>query len=265
MSQNIAPQKSLGQHFLINQGMVAKIVDRIVSDCKSKGGWVLEVGPGPGALTQELLKRGLNVLAIEVDPRMVEHLSEKFKAEIQEGRLKLLLKNILASSPGDWQEEIKVACGNLPYNIGTDIVFKFLTDIPSVHCFTFMLQKEMVDRLSAPHGNRTYGAASVRFQWLVDIIEVFTVKPGSFSPPPKVDSAVICFHRKENVSPKFYNLKAHRLLDQIFQKRRKMLRSILPPLKDHVWAEKRPEQLSPTDFEKLIWDHLQDRLHDYET
>lgn len=263
MNKNSQPDpiKKFGQHYLINTGVVEKISERVRVQASLSNQSVVEIGPGPGALTKALLKKGLQVLAIEVDGRMVEHLKMSFSPELSSKQLTVLHQDVLSASFDLEQfKDYAVACGNLPYNIGTDIVFKFLTESTSFKWFTFMLQKEMVDRLASEHGSRVYGAASVRFQWLAQVEDRFNVRPGSFQPPPKVDSAVICYSRRIHVEEWILSSKAFQLLDQIFQKRRKMLRGIFPELKDTPVAQMRPEQLNPDDFKKLLTGYLLARL-----
>jgi 16S rRNA (adenine1518-N6/adenine1519-N6)-dimethyltransferase len=256
----LVAKKSLGQHFLVNVGVVNKIVESVERLCRdAHTDHVLEVGPGPGALTGALLEKGLTVIAVELDSRMIGELKEKFAREIKERRLTLIHADATTFdfASMDSTNHAQIVCGNLPYNVGTLILFRFLESFGAYEAFCFMLQKEVVARLLSMKGS-DYGASSVKFHWLCAVREHFWVKAGSFSPPPKVDSGVICFVRKAKLEtpltpqsdPLLYD-KCRHFVDQLFQKRRKMLRVSVPALKDTPFASLRPEDVEPSELMDL--------------
>jgi 16S rRNA (adenine1518-N6/adenine1519-N6)-dimethyltransferase len=253
-------KKSLGQHFLVNQGVIEKIADRIVWHSKTLGiQQVVEIGPGRGALTREILKRGLNCAVIEKDSSLKEFLLNEFGP--YDG-FRFFSGDVLDSSNAleQWLKSESaprkyIVCGNLPYNIGTEIVFHFFEQHPAAKAFVFMLQKEVVKRFVSSGNEADFGPIAVKMMMSALVGEVFWVKPGSFNPPPKVDSGVFDFTR--NPTPP---LNAHatlrdmsydqiaRFAKEIFKHRRKMMRAIDPRFKNTELAEKRPQELSLEDF-----------------
>jgi len=260
----ISPNKSLGQHFLVNEGVIARIAERVDS-LSEKSRAVLEIGPGPGALTRALLASGLKVLAIELDSRMIVSLKENFAKELGAGDFKVIEADALTVNLGEemaaFSKSSWVACGNLPYNVGTPILFRLLEEAPEADRFCFMLQKEVVLRLISKGGAKDYGIPSVKMAWSVDDLGHFWVKPGSFNPPPKVDSAVFAFRRK--ALPLANPLERGGLYDkagdfvaQFFRQRRKMMRGTLASLTETRWGAKRPEEISPEDFLSLYKNYV---------
>ena len=249
MSDHRGPRakKHFGQHFLVNKGVVDRIcqeVDRYLKKATHKR--VVEIGPGQGALTSELLARKMEVLAIELDVDMCAHLREKFPEEMASGQLKIVEQNALRVEEGELQG-CEVICGNLPYNVGSAIVTRALKQWKNLNYFCFMLQKEVVEKFRAERGG-DYGPLSVRMKWMTEMEGHFWVKPGSFSPPPKVDSGVFWFKRAalEKIPT---NLEARmKVVDELFSKRRKMIRSSKKILAASQWAQMRPEEVSADDF-----------------
>lgn len=255
-----APNKLLGQHYLVNDGVIDKIVQKVWTQSAEGQRPVVEIGPGPGALTRALLARKLRVTAIEKDLRMVEKLRHDYPPDkfpnfrIVEGdALRVPVDEIFRNerTPGGW-----VLCGNLPYNVGTEILFRFLEGAPEIESFICMHQKEVVLRLMSRGGSKDYGLPSLKWAWAVDFLDHFWVNPGSFSPPPKVDSGVFVARRR--AQPLANPLERDGLYDEVsdlarraFVQRRKMLRSAYAQLKDHEWGTLRPEALSPEDFLRL--------------
>jgi 16S rRNA (adenine1518-N6/adenine1519-N6)-dimethyltransferase len=254
--------KSFGQHFLVNQGVIDKIVLSVNLLCRNRGTHIVEVGPGQGALTEFLLKAGLKVTAIEFDPRMVDHLRERFAESIQQKHFNVLYEDAARFDWRSWESQQKdpprVICGNLPYNVGTQILFQVLENSSSIEAYCFMLQKEVIQRLTSEKGTKDYGAPRVSVGLLCDIVESFWVSPGSFNPPPKVQSGVLSFVRKavleEDLNPLLetstypHFVKAVR---RAFQNRRKMLRNTFPQLEGTPWATLRAEQVSPEEWWSL--------------
>jgi len=252
--------KTFGQHFLVNVGVVQKIVDSVARHAGVAGAHVVEIGPGPGALTVALLERGLRVTALEIDQRMREHLAERFAAEIARGQLKVVEADATSFDWAAWEasgESARVICGNLPYNVGTAILFGALQRSAQAKAFCFMLQKEVVQRLCSGSGSKDYGVPSVLLALTTHVLDKFWVNPGSFNPPPKVDSGVMTYVRREDVDPSLDPLhngagfeEFSSKLRKAFQARRKMLRKAFPKL-DAESGSKRPEDLDPETWLKL--------------
>lgn len=223
---NIKADKRLGQHFLHERG----VIERIIAAIQPKAGeHIVEIGPGTGVLTKGLLQAGAVVTAIEIDDRcwpVLEDLSTQF-----DNRLILhkgdALKAFGASVP---VAGIKVV-GNLPYNVGTEMVAQLVQMRPIVGEMTFMLQKEVVDRICAVPDTRDWGRLGVLCDLYCNRQDLFDVAPGAFTPPPKVMSSVVRLtplpHLREDVD----TAKLDKLLRLVFSQRRKMLRSVL---KGHI-------------------------------
>lgn len=191
MTERIRPKKALGQNFLTDRNVLARIVEAVQpapDDC------VLEVGPGQGALTTLLADRVERLVAVELDRQLAPLLQRQFADRpgveiVQADILRVPLADLLASRDGrPW----KVAA-NLPYNISSQVLFLFLENMPLLSRLVLMLQKEVGDRLAAGPGTKAYGVLSVLFQLHYDVVREFVVKPGAFFPVPKVDSAVLSF------------------------------------------------------------------------
>lgn len=185
------PKKALGQNFLTDRGIITRIAD--VSGVGPEDA-VLEVGPGRGALTRLLLERAGLVTAVEFDRQLAPLLAREFAAatnfRLVEGDiLEVDLASIItALHPGKWK-----VVANLPYNISTPVLFRFLDNKELFSRLTLMLQKEVGDRLAAPPDCRDYGVLSVLFQLHYDVSRQILVKPGAFFPAPAVDSVVLRF------------------------------------------------------------------------
>ncbi|MGB7977640.1 MAG: 16S rRNA (adenine(1518)-N(6)/adenine(1519)-N(6))-dimethyltransferase RsmA [Chlamydiales bacterium] len=234
------PRKSLSQNFLIDPGMVRKIVD---SAEIAPGDAVLEIGPGPGALTAPLLASGARVFAVETDPLFAGALSR-----FQNGRLKIAQTDFLKFPMDVLPKKIKVVA-NLPYHITTPILEKLFAS--SFSSLTIMVQKEVADRMISPPGSKTFGSLSLFVQFHSDFVHSFTVPPAAFYPQPKVDSTVIRLNAKER--PAIDSIRFFSLVHTAFQQRRKMITSSLPFPKESirralseldVRPDARPETLS---------------------
>lgn len=221
----VRANKNLGQHFLTDSGIIARIVDAIDPE---KGQNLLEIGPGLGAITLPVLQRCHKLTAIELDRRVIPILKEK-SAPL--GELNIIEKDVLdvdyasVLSDGHWR-----VFGNLPYNISTPILFT-LSAQPAISDMVFMLQKEVIDRMVALPSENHYGRLSVMLQYHHDIYPLFDVPPDSFSPPPKVMSAMVGMTRLDK--PRWQvtdeSLFA-KVVKQAFAMRRKTLRNTLKPL-----------------------------------
>src|SRR3984957_7714926 len=175
--------RRLGQHFLVRQSVLERIAE---AACPEKGGVVIEIGPGRGALTSHLLARAERVIAIEIDPVLVQYLRAEFR---DESRLTLVETDVLKADLTQWGT-VTVA-GNLPYYITSPILQKTLALGEQLIRALFLVQKEVAERLTASPGSRDYGYLSVQTQLLSAPELLFTVPAAAFRPPPKVASAVV--------------------------------------------------------------------------
>jgi len=176
-------KKSLGQHFLVDR----HYVDRIVAAIRpQQDDLMAEIGPGPGALTRPLLATLRHLHVVEFDRDMVARLTDEFPAE----RLAIHQADALAFDFGALGRDLRVV-GNLPYNISSPLLFHLAGFASGIRDLTFMLQKEVVDRMAAAPDTPDYGRLSVMLQARFKVGKLFTVPPGAFQPPPKVDSAIV--------------------------------------------------------------------------
>jgi 16S rRNA (adenine1518-N6/adenine1519-N6)-dimethyltransferase len=175
--------RRLGQHFLARQSVVNSIVAAV---CPDKCDTVIEIGPGKGALTAHLLERAARVIAIEIDPVLVQYLRSKFR---EESRLHLVEADVLKTGLAQWGSVTVV--GNLPYYITSPIVERVLSLGSLLRCAVFLVQKEVAQRLTAAPGSRDYGYLTVQTQLLSIPELLFTVPAAAFRPAPQVDSAVV--------------------------------------------------------------------------
>ncbi|MEC7754163.1 MAG: 16S rRNA (adenine(1518)-N(6)/adenine(1519)-N(6))-dimethyltransferase RsmA [Bacteroidota bacterium] len=218
---NVRPKKHLGQHFLKD----LSIAERIANGLTGHGNYrsVLEVGPGTGVLTQFLLKGEHNTWVIDIDKESIAYLHEHFP-ELQQH---IIDGDFLKYNFLDHTGEPLAIIGNFPYNISSQIFFRILemrNQVPEVVC---MIQKEVADRIAEPPGSRTYGILSVLLQAYYDIEYLFTVKPGVFNPPPKVNSGVIRLKRNQTEHLNCDEDLFKRVVKAGFQMRRKTLRNAL--------------------------------------
>jgi 16S rRNA (adenine1518-N6/adenine1519-N6)-dimethyltransferase len=247
-------RKRLGQHFLHDPAVIARIVSAIAPQADDR---VVEIGGGRGALTGPLLDRLDTLDVIETDPRLVPilatlappnrltvHAADALKFELDR----------LAPSPG----QLRVV-GNLPYNISTPLLFHFLRYRDAIHDLHLMLQKEVAERMTAVPGSKTYGRLTVMLAPWTDIECCFDIGPGAFSPPPKVRSTLVRIVPRRQ--PKFViadQAAFATLVALAFSMRRKTLRRILKGrLTESELADAgfepmaRPETLSPAEFARL--------------
>mgnify|MGYP003627920213 FL=1 len=255
-AHDLAAKKSLGQNFLLDLNLTAKIA-RLAGDLS--GSDVLEIGPGPGGLTRGLLAEGARrVLAIEKDPRCMPVMAEI--AAAYPDRLQAINGDALDINPlAHLTPPIKVAA-NLPYNVGTELLVRWLTPPtwpPFWTSLTLMFQREVAQRIVAQPGSKAYGRLALLAQWRSDPRIVMDLPPEAFSPPPKVSSAVV--HLTALPAPRFEADAGtlNRVVAAAFNQRRKMLRSALksldPAIEDHLNAvgikpTERAEQVSLEEF-----------------
>ena len=219
-------KKSLGQNFLLDLNLTSKIA-RYAGNLDQFD--ILEIGPGPGGLTRSLLHEGARkVVAIEKDSRCIEALEE-----IQgtfPGRLKLLQGDALSTNASEHLADPVRIIANLPYNIGTELLVRWLTSKtwPSFwQSMTLMFQKEVANRIVASPGSKAYGRLSVMSQWRCDTKIAFNVPATAFTPPPKVESALVHFEAlKEPKFPAEVEVLEF-VVSKAFNQRRKMLRGAL--------------------------------------
>lgn len=248
----VKPKKALGQHFLTDETIAARIAATLDD---YKGMPVLEVGPGMGVLTKYLLDYGHDVTAVEIDEESVDYLNQNFPS--LHGRIlgDDFLKMDLAQVMGNRQFCV---IGNYPYNISSQIFFKVLDYKDFIPCCSGMLQKEVAERLAAAPGSKVYGILSVLLQAWYDVEYLFTVNENVFNPPPKVKSGVIRMKRNDVTQLGCDEKLFRTIVKTTFGQRRKTLRNsirgLLPPgcvLPDlQVWGQ-RPEQLSVQEFINL--------------
>lgn len=255
-THELAAKKSLGQNFLLDLNLTAKIA-RMAGDLKDCD--VLEIGPGPGGLTRGLLAEGARrVLAIEKDPRCMPVMAEISAA--YPGRLQAINGDALDVNPLEYlTPPIKIAA-NLPYNVGTELLVRWLTPPkwpPFWVSLTLMFQREVAQRIVATPGSKAYGRLALLAQWRTDPKIVLDLPPEAFSPPPKVKSAVV--HLTALPKPRFEADAGtlNRVVAAAFNQRRKMLRSALksldPAIEDHLFAvgikpTERAEQVGLEEF-----------------
>lgn len=243
-------KKSFGQHFLHREDIAERIANSLALTEQYND--ILEIGPGKGMLTKYLVGKSQNLTAVEADRDMVMHLMMNMPTlnVIHKDFLKLDLHQVLPRQFG--------LIGNFPYNISSQILMKMVENRELIPEMVGMFQKEVAERVVAPHGDKTYGVISVLVQAYYEGKLLFNVKRGAFNPPPKVESAVIRLTRKENVEAFDYSL-FKQVVKNTFGQRRKMLRNTLKPffkdenaemLKEEFF-QKRPEKLSVEDFIQL--------------
>lgn len=254
MSQ-VKPKKALGQHFLTDLSVAARIAATVDA---YKGIPVLEVGPGMGVLTRPLLDAGHKVTVVEIDTESVAYLKTHFPeladgAHIIEGDfLKLDLATIFA--PG----EKFCVIGNYPYNISSQIFFHVLDYKDLIPCCAGMLQREVAERIAAGPGSKTRGILSVLLQAWYDIDYLFTVSEHVFNPPPKVKSGVLTMRRNDVTDLGCDEQLFRTVVKTTFGQRRKTIRnsvrSLLPAgaqIEETPLLAMRPEQLSVEQFIEL--------------
>ncbi|WP_118136744.1 16S rRNA (adenine(1518)-N(6)/adenine(1519)-N(6))-dimethyltransferase RsmA [Oceanicella sp. SM1341] len=242
---DLAPRKALGQNFLFDLNLTARIARSAgkLEECD-----VLEVGPGPGGLTRALLMEGARrVLAIERDSRCLPALAEV--AAHYPGRLEVIEGDALKIDPREKLTAPIRIVANLPYNVGTELLIRWLTPAewpPFWSSMTLMFQKEVAERIVARPGSKAYGRLSLLAQWRCEARMVFEVPPQAFTPPPKVTSAIV--HLAARPAP-LYPARAdllERVVAAAFGQRRKMLRASLRALGGDAEALLEAAGIEPT-------------------
>ena len=227
MPEHIA-RKRFGQHFLHDRGIVQRILDAFDPQ---PGETLVEIGPGPGALTRPLLERCTPLHVVELDRDLAARLRADFdrlpeQLVVHEAdALKFDFCSLVAAGG-----RLRII-GNLPYNISTPLLFHLLEQRHCIGDMLFMLQKEVVDRMAAAPGGKDYGRLSVMLQWQLRVEKLFDVRPGAFTPPPKVDSSVVRLvpHATAPIQVRDADAFAH-VVRAAFAQRRKTLRNNLKGL-----------------------------------
>jgi len=259
------PRKRFGQHFLHDAGILRRIVEAIAPRPDDR---VVEIGPGEGALTLPLLRAARRMTAIELDRDLIVALAERVR---DVGDLTIVSADVLTVDftalaaggtaepgllPGGSQLRI---VGNLPYNISTPILFHCLDHAAAIADMHFMLQKEVVERMAAPPGSKTYGRLSVMLQLRCSVEALFKVPPGAFRPPPKVDLAIVRLTPlPASALPDIDPRALDRVVRAAFGQRRKTLANALRDVLSAAKIESagvdpraRAEQLAPDAFVAL--------------
>lgn len=244
---SVKPKKHLGQHFLRDEQIAQKIVEALTE----RDGHVIEVGPGTGVLTKYLIKEDLRTFqAMDVDRESIDFLKRTYPQNAEQ----FLLQDFLQV---DIKTENYSVIGNFPYNISSQLFFKFWDDRHRVSEVVCMIQKEVADRLCAKEGSKVYGIPSVLLQAFFSVEYLFTVPPHVFHPPPKVQSAVVRLTRNDIGSLACDEQHFKRVVKAGFGKRRKTLRNALKDINlpesvaDLEILNARAEQLSVQDFISL--------------
>ena len=255
----IKAKKSLGQNFLIDKNILNKIVNSTTVENKI----VLEIGPGTGNLTSYILeKKPRKLFVIEKDNNLINVLENKFK-----NQLEIINDDILKIDETSIFKEKITVFGNLPYNISTEILSKWIINLKDnfwFECLILMFQKEVADRIIANFNTSNYGRLSIISNWKLSIKKICDIKPGAFSPKPKIDSSLLIFHPKKN----FVKINDPNNLEKItrifFNHRRKMLKKpfnqifngnskVLEKLK--IDLNLRPQNLNFDTYYKLVCEY----------
>ena len=245
----VRPKKHLGQHFLTDPSIARRIVDALAT---TPGDSVLEIGPGTGVLTTHLMKKDIELWLAEIDPESVAYLKNQWPGLGD----RFIGQDFLTLDLSESMSGPFHLIGNFPYNISSQIFFRVLEHrhrIPSVVC---MIQKEVADRITSPAGSKEYGILSVLLQAYFHIEGLFTVKPGSFFPPPRVNSGVIRLTRNHVKELPCDEKLFFRVVKSVFNQRRKMIRNSIKTILVHLESDfellsLRPEQLDVSGFIEL--------------
>ena len=253
---HIKAKKSLGQNFLIDRNILEEIIN--VVDFTNKE--VLEIGPGTGNLTSYILKKNpKKVYLIEKDNELSLLLAEKFSNNIS-----IINDDVLEVSVDKISKEKLIVFGNLPYNISTEIISRWIVNVDKTVWFenlVLMCQKEVADRIIAKTNTSKYGRLSILLNWKLNIKKILDIKPESFSPKPKIDSSLLLFTPKK----KFFELSNSKNLEMLtrifFSQRRKMLKKPFNQIfknskevskKFNIDLNLRPQNLEPEVYFNLV-------------
>ena len=255
----IKAKKSLGQNFLIDKN----IIEKITNSATIKGKIIFEIGPGTGNLTQYILKKNpKKIFVIEKDNILAADLKNKFDNQVT-----IINEDILKINETNLFDEKVTVFGNLPYNISTEILSKWIINLKDnfwFDCLVLMFQKEVAERIIAEFNSSNYGRLSIISNWKLNIEKICDIKPEAFSPKPKVDSSLLYFYPKKN----FFKINDANNLEKVtrifFNQRRKMIKKpfnqlfngnqkILNKLK--IDLNLRPQNLSLDTYYKLAYEY----------
>jgi 16S rRNA (adenine1518-N6/adenine1519-N6)-dimethyltransferase len=250
----LAAKKSLGQHFLLDENLCAKIA-RQAGDLT--GRHVVEIGPGPGGLTRALLDTpAATVTAVEIDPRACAAIAELQTA--YPDRLRLIQADALATDLTTLAPAPRHIVANLPYNVGTPLLVQFLRQAAAWERLTLMFQLEVAERIAAPPNSPAYGRLGVLAQFCCEADIALRIPPAAFTPPPSVTSAIIVLRPRAQLPPPDLFAAMERLTAAAFGQRRKMLRGALKSLggetllaSAHIAGDRRAETLTVAELARL--------------
>ena len=249
-------KKSLGQNFLIDENILKIIVDTVQIENRE----ILEIGPGTGNLTTHILKKNpKKIHVIEKDNDLSLFLNKKFNNEIN-----IINDDVLKIYENKISKEKLIVFGNLPYNISTEILTKWIVNLNENFWFTelvLMFQKEVADRIIAKPDTSKYGRLSILSSWKLNVEKIIDIKPESFLPKPKVDSSLLVFSPRKEIF-KLNNAKNLEMFTRIFfNQRRKMIKKPFNQIfkntndvakKFNIDLNLRPQNLSPETYYKLV-------------
>ena len=255
----IRAKKSLGQNFLIDHD----VLEQIVNTTEIEGKEVLEIGPGTGNLTEYLIKKKpKKIYVVEKDDSLVLDLNKRFHKKIT-----IINNDVLKVDEKKISKEKLVVFGNLPYNISTEILIKWITNLENNFWFSsliLMFQKEVADRIIAESNTSNYGRLSIITGWKLEVSKIIDIKPESFLPKPKIDSSLLIFVPKKN----FYRLQNPKNLEFVtrtfFNHRRKMIKKPFNQIfknsdkiskKLNIDLSQRPQNLIPEIYFELTQEY----------
>ena len=245
---NIKPRKTLGQNFLIDTNISRKITKLVQGQLADP---IIEIGPGTGSLTNELLKDNYRIKAVEVDKQLTHLLRERF-GDVP--NIEIINEDAMSFDYSQLTGPWWIMVGNLPYNIGTRLLIKLITEVPQIHRYVIMLQDEVAERIVAKPNTKHYGSISVLFSLFTDSKLQFNVSKNCFEPKPKILSTVLTIQRETLVDEEI-RFKAFEISKIAFQQKRKKIKTALRDFIDEEKAEKllldlnsRPQELTPNDY-----------------
>ena len=245
---NIKPKKTLGQNFLIDTNISRKITKLVQGQLADP---IIEIGPGTGSLTNELLKDNYRIKAVEVDKQLTHLLRERF-GDVP--NIEIINEDAMSFDYSQLTGPWWIMVGNLPYNIGTRLLIKLITEVPQIHRYVIMLQDEVAERIVAKPNTKHYGSISVLFSLFTDSKLQFNVSKNCFEPKPKILSTVLTIQRETLVDEEI-RFKAFEISKIAFQQKRKKIKTALRDFIDEEKAEKllldlnsRPQELTPNDY-----------------
>ena len=252
-------KKSLGQNFLIDLNIIKKIINLTTIFDKN----ILEIGPGKGALTDEILKnKPRSLTLIEKDNFLSNNLKVKYN---NNKKIRIYNKDVLKFNFEKKLEKDTIIFGNLPYNIASQIlvnIIKFKKWPPKYSCLIFMFQKEMADRIIGKYGTSKYGRLSILTNYRLNVLAKFKVSPNCFFPRPKIDSTMLLLKPNNKIKNKIKNIEnLEKITHVFFSKKRKMINKSFSKLfknsenvsqKLNINLSLRPDQLNENDFYKIV-------------